>query len=515
MNGSPETRILIVDDRREQLVTLRAMLSDLADQVVCASSGRDALRLLLDPTEHALMILDVHMPGMDGFELASLVRQHRVHKNTPIIFMTADGDDVQARRSYTLGAVDYILSPVVPAVLRSKVHVLVELHRKTIQTRMQAEALRRRATQLHGLASASAAIHSAGSIDRILEVTATWARDILGCARAVAVAMPAGNAAPGHRATLEPATGETTAAPEDASMLEAPLRWPDGQDLGVLRVAGKAGAPFDADDEAVLAQLAQIASIAIQNRTLSDAKEANRLKDEFLGTLSHELRNPLNALAGWVSMLRGPSSDGEARDRAIATIERNTKLLARLVDDLLDVSRIATNRLVLSTKATSLETVTRDVVESVRPTAKAKGVALEYAVDACPCDVLGDAQRLGQVAWNLVMNAVKFTGAGGHVWVRLQAAGPDALLSVRDDGEGISPEFMPFVFDRFRQARPATQRDVGGLGLGLAIVRSIVELHGGTVRVHSDGAGKGATFEVRLPLLQSVAAADGYHVLAS
>ncbi|HEX8796001.1 MAG TPA: hybrid sensor histidine kinase/response regulator [Polyangiaceae bacterium] len=512
MDRRPDTRILVVDDRHEQLVTLRAMLSDLADQLVCVSSGRDALRTLLDPTEYALMLLDVHMPGMDGFELAELVRQHRVHKNTPIIFITADGDDVQARRSYTLGAVDYILSPVVPAVLRSKVHVLVELHRKTIQTRMQAEALRRRATQLHGLASASAAIHSAGSVDKILEVTATSARDILGCARALAVAMPAGDAAPGHRAVIGPSATEP-GAPEDPAKLEAPLRWPDGQELGVLRVAGKSGGPFDADDEAILAQLAQLASIAIQNRTLSDAREANRLKDEFLGTLSHELRNPLNALAGWVSMLRGPSAEGAARERAIATVERNTKLLARLVDDLLDVSRIATNRLVLNTKATALEGVVRDVVESVRPAAQAKGITLDFCVDAGATEVLGDAQRLGQVTWNLVMNAVKFTGSGGHVWVKLHAAGGEALLSVRDDGEGISPEFLPFVFDRFRQARPATQRDVGGLGLGLAIVRSIVELHGGTVRAHSDGSGKGATFEVRLPLLQSTG--EGYQVLAS
>jgi signal transduction histidine kinase len=214
-------------------------------------------------------------------------------------------------------------------------------------------------------------------------------------------------------------------------------------------------------------------------------------------------------------MLKGLASDGPARERAITTIERNTKLLARLVDDLLDVSRIATNRLVLNTKPTLLEGVTRDVIESIRPTAVAKGIALELAIEPGPSEVLGDAQRLGQVAWNLVMNALKFTSPGGHVWIKLQTSGSEATLSVRDDGEGISPEFLPFVFDRFRQARPATQRDVGGLGLGLAIVRSVVELHGGTVRAHSDGPGHGATFEVRLPLRQSAAATGSYQVLAS
>ncbi len=375
------------------------------------------------------------------------------------------------------------------------------------------ERISRVVGKLHGLASASAAIHSAGSVDKILELTASSARDIIGCSHATAAAMPAGNAAPGHRAVIGP-SGDP-AAPEEAATLEAPLRWPDGQELGVLRVAAKSTGPFDADDEAVLLQLAQLASIAIQNRTLADAREANRLKDEFLGTLSHELRNPLNALAGWVSMLRGPASDGTARERAITTIERNTKLLARLVDDLLDVSRIATNRLVLNTRPTLLEVVTRDVIESIRPTAIAKGVAFELVIEPGPFEVIGDAQRLGQVTWNLVMNALKFTSAGGHVWVKLHGTGSEAVLSVRDDGEGISPEFLPFVFDRFRQARPATQRDVGGLGLGLVIVRSVVELHGGTVRAHSDGPGKGATFEVRLPLRQSAAATGSYQVLAS
>ena len=357
-------------------------------------------------------------------------------------------------------------------------------------------------------------IHSAGSVDKILEVTATSARDIIDCSRATAVAMPAGNAAPGHRAVIGPTCGDP-AEPEKSATLEAPLRWPDGQELGVLRVEAKSSGPFDADDEVVLLQLAQLASIAIQNRTLADAREANRLKDEFLGTLSHELRNPLNALAGWVSMLRGPRRTVRRVSARITTIERNTKLLARLVDDLLDVSRIATNRLVLNTKPTLLEVVTRDVIESIRPTATAKGVALELVIEPGPSEVLGDAQRLGQVTWNLVMNALKFTSPGGHVWVKLHSAGSEATLSVRDDGEGISPEFLPFVFDCFRQARPATQRDVGGLGLGLAIVRSVVELHGGTVRAHSDGPGKGATFEVRLPLRQSATATGSYQVLAS
>jgi signal transduction histidine kinase len=546
-----EARILVVDDRPEQLVTLRATLTDLADDVVCAASGREALRRLLDPDEFALILLDIHMPTMDGFELAELIRGHRVHRNTPIIFLTASGDEMQEQRCYSLGAVDYILTPIVPTVLRTKVRVLVELHRKSLQIRRQAEALRRRATQLHALAHASATIHSCGSIDEIVRAAATAAREITGANLSVAIAAPAGDVVPPHVAEVtgaeagERVAGKGTEAlaalaslvrkrgssvrmserelAESAEWTEgranhelrgylaAPLRWPDGQYLGVLQLAGKRG-DFDADDEAVVVQLAQLGSIAIQNRTLSDAREANRLKDEFLGNLSHELRNPLNALAGWTSMLRKGTLEPSSQQQAVATIERNVSALGKLVDDLLDVSRIASNRLLLSTRSMLLEDTIRESVENLRPAAAAKGIELECTLES-PLEVMGDAHRLGQVAWNLLSNALKFTPAGGHVGVTLSRSANEAVLTVRDDGEGMSADFVPYVFDRFRQARPTTRRGVGGLGLGLAIVRSIVELHGGTVQAQSEGPGKGARFEARLPLLPPAPRLDGYHVL--
>ena len=550
-----EPRILVVDDHPEQLVTLRAMLGDLVDEVVCAQSGRDALRRLLDSDEFAVILLDIHMPAMDGFELAEMVRGHRVHRNAPIIFMTASGDDVLEQRCYSLGAVDYILTPIVPTVLRTKVRVLVELHRKNLQVMLQAETLRRRAAQLHALADASAKIHACGSIDEIVRTAAAAAREITGADLAVAIAAPGGDCVPPHVAEATGGTGSERSAgkrtealqalaaqvrergacvrlsaselaqrpaPTDAGCdgealrgyLAAPLRWPDGEDLGVLQLAGKPG-DFDADDEAVVVQLAQLASTAIQNRTLGDAREANRLKDEFLGNLSHELRNPLNALAGWTSMLRKGTLDASAQAQGFATIDRNVTALGKLVDDLLDVSRIAANRLVLSTRSMMLEETVREAVDNLRPAATAKGIALECVYEPGPLEVMGDAHRLGQVVWNLVSNALKFTPSGGHVRVTLSRSGGDALLTVRDDGEGMCAEFVPFVFDRFRQARPTTRRGVGGLGLGLAIVRSLVELHGGTVEAASDGPGKGASFEARLPLLVPVLRPDGHPVLVA
>jgi signal transduction histidine kinase len=296
------------------------------------------------------------------------------------------------------------------------------------------------------------------------------------------------------------AVGSADAQSEGA--VRCSLAWPDGRPMGTLRVAGKIyGGQFDADDEAVVAQLAHVASVAVQNRVLGDAREANRLKDEFFANLSHELRNPLSALVGWIQLLQKMPTDEKIRERALDALERNATLLTRLVDDLLDVSRIAGNRLTIVTKPMKLEEVARATVESLGVTAEAKGIRIECLVDDQPVQVLGDAQRLTQAVWNLIGNALKFTPQGGHVVVRVTRRGSDALLIVEDDGLGIAPDFLPQVFDRFRQARAGTQHGHGnGLGLGLSIVRAVVELHGGTVWVESSGLARGARFSVRLPL---------------
>ncbi len=230
------------------------------------------------------------------------------------------------------------------------------------------------------------------------------------------------------------------------------------------------------------------------------AENANRAKDEFLMTLSHELRTPLNAIQGWTSLLRTKNLDETMRDQAMEVIERNCWAQVRLVDDILEVSRIITGKLVIESNPVELAPLVRAAYGSVEPAARAKGVELKVELEDLHALVSGDAARLQQVVWNLLSNAIKFTPKGGQVSVALRRRDSFAEIEVRDSGEGIAPEFLPHVFDRFRQADSSSTRSYGGLGLGLAIVRHLVEMHGGQVEARSDGKGHGATFSVLLPL---------------
>ena len=235
-----------------------------------------------------------------------------------------------------------------------------------------------------------------------------------------------------------------------------------------------------------------------------EAEAANRVKDEFLSTLSHELRTPLTAIMGWSDLLLHGEVDPSKQRRAIETIARNANSQCQLIDDLLEVSRIITGKLRLEFAACELQPVIEAAAESIRPTAEAKSVALELKLDSEAGPVFGDCERLQQVVWNLLSNAVKFTPSGGKVNVNLQRINSHVEISVADSGAGINPDFLPYVFERFRQADGSTTRAHGGLGLGLAIVRHLVELHGGVASADSEGLGRGATFTVRLPLMNAV-----------
>jgi len=238
-----------------------------------------------------------------------------------------------------------------------------------------------------------------------------------------------------------------------------------------------------------------------RERLLSEAQEANRLKDEFLATLSHELRTPLTSILGWSRLLQMSSFDAEARARALGTIERNAQAQTQLIDDLLDTSRIITGKLRLDVRAVDLTSVVAAAAENARPAADAKDIRLQTLLDTDAGPVSGDPDRLQQVVWNLLSNAIKFTPKGGRVQVRLERVDSHVEITVADTGRGIAPEFLPHVFDRFRQADQTTTRRHGGLGLGLAIVRQLVELHGGSVHVESEGEGRGTSFTVSLPLM--------------
>ena len=405
--------ILVVDDRDENLLAVEAVLDDPGYRLVRARSGREALKEVLDQ-DFALILLDVVMPGVDGYETATLIRERPRSRQTPIIFLTAnDWGSQHVLRGYTVGAVDYLVKPVPADVLRSKVAVFVELFNRQ-------EALRLGQEQ------------------------------------------------------LEKTIGERTRELADANVaLSAEI-----EERGKIE-----------RERVQLLRREQAARL--------EAERANRLKDEFLATLSHELRTPLNAIMGWAHVLGQSSHDRDTVQRAATVIKQNASSQSQLIDDILDVSRIVGGRLVLDTQLVDLHAVIGDAIDSLMPAASAKVIHVTRNLDKT-IQVIGDRDRLQQMVWNLVSNALKFTPKGGRVEVGLTDVDGDAQIAVSDTGIGISAEFLPFVFDRFRQADSSMSRRHSGLGLGMAIVRHLVELHGGTVSVESGGENQGTTFRLRL-----------------
>ncbi|HVD92745.1 MAG TPA: PAS domain S-box protein [Vicinamibacterales bacterium] len=286
------------------------------------------------------------------------------------------------------------------------------------------------------------------------------------------------------------------------SYLAVPVKGIKGEVLGGLFFGHSQVAVFGEQHERLAAGVAAWASVALENaRLYADAQAANRTKDEFLAVLSHELRTPLNAIVGYSRLLRGGILSGEKATRGLETLERNATWLTQIVEDVLDVSRIVAGKIRLDVQPVELPVLIDNAVATVQPAADAKGVRLQTLVDPGVGPVSGDPGRLQQVVWNLLSNAVKFTPKKGRVQVRLERVNSHVEVIVSDTGIGIRPDFLPYVFERFRQADAGPTRKSGGLGLGLAIVRHIVEMHGGTVEAFSEGEGKGATFHVRLPLM--------------
>jgi signal transduction histidine kinase len=400
-------RILVVDDLQEKLLVFRSVLEELDAEVILARSGTEALKRILD-TEFAVILLDVNMPDIDGLETAKLIRRHRRTQSVPIIFITAYADDIQTEMGYRLGAVDYILSPVVPDILRTKVRVFLDLYRAQ-------QALERR---------------------------------------------------------VEERTAELLEANEH------------------LKVEIEERRRAEAEREVALAR---------EQALRAEAEELSRLKDEFLATMSHELRTPLNAIFGWVTLLRTRQLDDPTRARAIETIDRNARAQRRLIEDLLDISRIVSGKVTLELGSLDMRRLVETAIETMQPAAQGKGIKIAPLLDTSVGTIRGDPARLQQVVCNLLSNAIKFTDRGGHIEVCLARRNGDAEITIRDNGQGITAAFLPYVFDRFRQEDGSISRRHGGLGLGLSIVRHLIELHGGTVSVESAGEGLGATFTVRLP----------------
>jgi signal transduction histidine kinase len=389
-----QANILLVDDHPENLVVLEATLAKLGQNLVKACSGQQALKCLLEQ-DFAVILLDVQMPQMNGFETAALIRQRERSRHTPIIFLTALSDsDALKVEGYALGAVDYLLKPIDPVILTSKVAVFVDLFKKNIEVQQQAAQL-------------------------------------------------------------------------------------VAKNLEVLRA------------EAARQQ----------------AEAANRLKDEFLAIVSHELRTPLNAILGWSQLLLGRKFDETKTLQALQTIERNAKLQTQLIEDILEISRLIRGEVRLVKQPINMINMIESTIESLRSLAEEKEIQLKTELDPAAEMAFADVERLRQIVRNLLTNAIKFTPAQGQITVKLSICKSSSLsepsftqLQVIDTGIGIPADFLPYVFDRFRQADSSSTRSYGGLGLGLAITHQLVNLHQGRILVDSKGKGQGTTFTVHLPL---------------
>jgi signal transduction histidine kinase len=389
----PPVHFLLVDDRPENLLALKALLRREGVVLLEANSGPAALELLLRH-EVALALIDVQMPGMDGFELAELMRGTERTRRVPIIFVTAGNADRQRRfRGYETGAVDFIHKPIEPDVLRSKTGVFYELCRQRQEVAAQRDEL-------------------------------------------------------------------IAATEENARLLEE-SRW--------------------------------------QAEAL---KEADHRKDEFLAMLAHELRNPLAPVQNAVEILRLSESADPAVTHAREIISRQVSHMARLIDDLLDVARIARGKIALRPERLDLAAVIRQTVEDYRPSLSLAGLSLNLELPADPLILVGDLTRLAQVLGNLLHNAGKFTPGGGTVTVQAEvdAAAGQAVVAVRDTGAGLDAAVRSRLFEPFSQADQALARTTGGLGLGLALAKGLIELHGGSIAAESEGLGRGSTFTIRLPL---------------
>jgi signal transduction histidine kinase len=283
------------------------------------------------------------------------------------------------------------------------------------------------------------------------------------------------------------------------SFMIVPLRTRHANVGAITFVSSESGRHFTQADLRFAQTVADRAAIAIDNaRAYEEARSANRVKDDFLATLSHELRTPLNAILGYARMMRSGAVPESRRDAALDVIERNSQMLTEMVEDILDVSRIVSGKLQLSVERIEIAPLVADAMSTVAPAAERRGIRVASRVDPDAGVITADADRLRQVLWNLLSNAVKFTPSGGTVEVSVTRLGADVEIAVADTGRGISREFLPFIFERFRQADNPITREQGGLGLGLSIARNIVEMHGGTIHAESDGEGRGATFRVRL-----------------
>jgi PAS domain S-box-containing protein len=541
-----DARVLIVDDQPRNLDALEVMLQPTGCSLVRAGSADEAPLCLLKH-DFAAIVLDIQMPGMGGIELAQLIKGRKRSRDIPILFLTAHTVEEQdLLRGYDVGAVDYLTKPINTRVLQSKIGVFIEVFRKTralaqLNEALEAEigereriqeALRRANQDLEtrvqqrtsallrahrGVRENEERLRMAMEIGRI----AAWERNLAtgdmswSTDPEAMFGFPPGAFGPGKRMfrALHQDDRARVEAQLEAALLaggyetEYRLMRPDGSIVWVTDrgrvVRGEAhahdrmlGVSRDISAQRH-AELERERSLLAARQARDEAERQSRLKDEFLATLSHELRTPMNMVLGWLDILTSGKPVRDTRS-ALEVIQRNARIQARLIDDLLDMNRLVSGHVQLEVGSVDVGGVVHATVQGLQPAADAKKVRLVTTMDAA-ATVNGDARRIQQVLWNLLHNAIKFTPQGGRVEVRLSSADDRVRLAVEDSGQGISPSFLPHVFERFRQEDSSTTRRNTGLGIGLSIARHLVELHGGTISAASGGEGCGAQFLVELP----------------
>jgi len=423
-----KVNILLVDDQPARLLTYQSVLSELGQNLVSARSGIEALEKLMRD-EFAVVLLDVSMPEMDGFEAARLIHEHPRFERTPIIFVTGvHMSELDRLKGYKVGAVDYVSIPVVPEILRSKVAVLVELYCK----RRELRALNR------NLAEAN----------------------------------------------------------ERLAMANTALQAEKTRELEALNVSLQ-----QANAELERANAALQGEVTVRSRAEDALRQADRHKDEFLAMLAHELRNPLAPIRNAVHLMRMKALQDPQMCLARDVIERQLSHLTRLVDDLLDVSRITRGKINLTRQPLKVSELIARAVETVEPIIQGRSQVLTVELPEQPPVVDGDCMRLTQAIANVLGNAAKYTDAGGSIVLQVCARARDVEIRVRDTGIGIPAEVLPKIFDLFTQLDQRMERPQSGLGIGLALVRRLVEMHGGSVSAHSEGAGRGSEFVICLPLM--------------
>jgi PAS domain S-box-containing protein len=485
--------ILVVDDQDEIRYARSRVLRKAGLEVVEAATGAEALESAarLGPE---VAILDVNLPDMSGIEVCRRLKSDPATSSILVLHLSATSVQNRDRvEGLEAGADNYLIEPVPPEVVVASVKALLRIRRAEQQVRSAAQEWQ---TTFDCINDAICLTDRQGMVLRVNRAMGT----ILG-------RPPEELAGENWRDLITGADGEAREViarlltSRGRETREIPLgdRW---FGITVDQVPSSGGAVFILSDITDRRRAREEARSLLEREKVlrSEAEAANRTKDEFLATLSHEMRTPLQAMLGWLWLLRTGELDPGASREALDTVERNARLQARLIEDLLDISRIITGKLRLEMGPVSLPRVVKMALEVVQPAAAAREIEIHTRLDMEMAPIAGDANRLQQVIWNLLSNAVKFTPAGGRVEVSLGREEAEAVIRVSDTGKGISEAFLPYIFDRFRQADSSVSRSHSGLGLGLAIARHLVELHGGSIAGESGGEGKGATFTVHLPI---------------